>query len=1322
MSEPTFTIHAVPIADYSTQVKNPFPPVSADDDAEAIAELLAPYGGVVQHWTGGERDAAWVKQQLGRWADRDGPRSSILLWVGHGESDGNDAWLASFGTAQHKKGTGHNATELADHLDDEWSARRGDAEAWTLVVIEACGAERFVELLAAAILAKPNPPQRFALLGGGGRGSSFLTAVPAALRAVLDSYEDNDEVIRIDDLIGRLENRLEPGSAIRSSLGRARPLARPRVFSQGITAPHDVYTELKEFLAGLPPDQRGFFVPKAQGAELSELTWYFEGRGRERREITDWLRTNSSGLLAVTGPAGSGKSAVLGNIVVHTNPSLRDLLVRTGQVERLPAAEQPPDNLFDASVLLTGLSTSDVVVRLATDLGMEAPDPGRDPAAKVEGLRRAIEGRAAPLTVLVDALDEAQEPLDVAAVLRQLANIEGCRVVVGTRRSTREGPDLPEPDDTDLLDALGNITRVTVDLDTAAVTRYVQRRLSTLQIDEDTAAEAARSVGAHNRHFLYARLAVHEILARPELLAPANRGELADLLAQDHRGLFATAVRRLSVADRNFGPLLEALAHKCGRGLPRADNIWATVAGAFGRRPGEADLDKLIIDAAPYIMLDGENGQSTYRLAHQTFVEHFYAQPGYGEGHRRIAKALAEHYRTDPGGWTTANFYAVRYLAEHYVADADRTTPDAYGLADLVTDTGWLPRAIELLGVDQTVALIGAARVVTEQDVSRDDTDALVRWASTFQPIDVVERTLRRSRIALSRDPDQLPGQLHARLKDYPGSSMAELGNAIGRTATAPWLRMVEGSLDWSADLESTYGTAGKVRGLGFGHVGDRPVVAIAVDERVELWDPRAGVPDVAATIEVGYRPTAVAVATIGGRSVVVTAAEYDGVLAVWDARSGERLVAAEIGLGFALGVGRVNGRLVIAGASFNGGLNVVDAVSLQPVDVVPGLEDRQVRGFGVEDDGALMVLGVEDEPGPRRMHRVVLIDPSDNRTIWRTALISSENGSSQDVLAGGRVAGGTTFVVAAGIGDRLLWLTEGNAHVERSPYGPLTRAIAIGTVDGRGIVVSAPDYDDTALVQLQQIDYEADRHGVKLFRRRSTADAPAQSGGFAPVPIPVGLGKAPPRNQSGQRPIPVDRPEDWPLSVAVTGELDGRPILATGSAEGAVWIWDQQTFADERPQIVAGPFVELPEHVLVFGWDRLGMKPGLELATSVALGNLADRGPVVAVACGGKVRLYAIAAGERIENPADGAAAVECVALGPVNRRTVLVTGSTGGNLTVWDPAAGTRVAGLALDDPITNVRIENERIALRTAASGDYLLELKEPSRSSTSNRPGP
>lgn len=1355
MSESEFAIYAIPIANYSIAGAKPFDPIAAEDDARTIADLLVPLGGTLHEWSAEtERDAAWVREQLAGWADRGAPGSSVLLWVGHGESDGNDAWLASFGTTRNKQGTGHNPDELANHMYDEWSTRQKDTEAWTLVVIEACGAERFVELLLSRLTGKPNAPDRFALLSGGGRGSSFLTKVPRALRAVMDSYP-NDEVIRIHDFVGRLEDRLDPGRAFVTGLSRSRPFRRPAEPLRGITAPLDVYAELKQYIAGLPADQRAFFVPRAQGTELGEPTWYFEGRDRERREITDWLNTSATGLLVVTGPAGSGKSAVLGNLIVHTNPGLRDLLIESGQVKRLAEEQQPADNVFDAAVLLTGLSTADVVERLTNDLGLDAVE--LDSVTKVEGLCQAVAGRA--LTVMVDALDEAQDPLDVAGVLRKLGELPRFRVVVGTRRSTTEGPDLPEPLDTNLLDALGKISKVAVGIDPDAVTRYVVQRLSAqefpagLGIDATAVTSVALSVGLQKRHFLYARLVVHEILARPELLTDAGRPELTALLAEDHRGLFAAAVRRLTAADRSFGPLLEALAHARGRGMPRADGIWATAAGAFidGRRPGEADLDNLLDAGAPYVMLDAENGQSTYRLAHQTFVEYYHEQEPYAAGHRRISAALGDAIA---GNWTAANFYAVRYLSEHLVADADRIPPDADSLAALVADAGWLPRAIELIGVDQTVVVISAARAVI-QDSHKPDWP--LNEPNPVQHFDVVERTLRRSRIALARDPAQLPAQLHARLKEFPedvlrGSTsrapVSTLGDAIGRTTPSPWLRMTEGNLDWRADLESTYGTVGKVRALAFGRIDNGPVIAIGVDTRVELWDPRTGVPDVAATIEVGHRPTAIAMSSIDERPVLVTTATYDSLVEVWDTRSGERLYGTGIGLGHALGVGEVNGRLVIAGVPDQYGLTFLDAMTLKPVDVLPGLADRQIRGFGV-DNGHLLVLAVEDaavipHDPPSRAHSVLVLDPDDGSTICWTEPVAAES-SMLDVMAGARI--GATLVVAAGIEDRMFWFaskdkyvfTGGDplqgrqnvsqpsdvrtrlaAHVEPSPYDRRTRAIAVGEVDGRGIVASAPDYDGTALVQLQEFASDTHQGEVRLSRQRETGQARTAQGRFEPVPVPARLGQAPPRNVSGNRPMPLDRPENWPHLVAAEGFWDGSAILATGSVEGAVWIWDAREFEHprptERPHAIAGPFVRLPPYVLERGWDMLAVKPPIERATSVALGNLPGRGPVVAVACAGRARLYSIADERRIESPADEAA-VDCLALGPVNGRTVLVTGSTGGNVTVWDPAASRRVCGLALDEPVMDVRIEAStdgrgQIAVRTGGKSYYTLQLMEPS----------
>ncbi|MCF4136610.1 hypothetical protein L1856_06570 [Streptomyces sp. Tue 6430] len=66
--------------------------------------------------------------------------------------------------------------------------------------------------------------------------------------------------------------------------------------------------------------------------------------------------------------------------------------------------------------------------------------------------------------------------------------------------------------------------------------------------------------------------------------------------------------------------MLRALAFAQGHGLPRAERIWATVASALHDEPVDAGLLESVAQAAaPYIMLDAEDGQAVYRLAHRTF-------------------------------------------------------------------------------------------------------------------------------------------------------------------------------------------------------------------------------------------------------------------------------------------------------------------------------------------------------------------------------------------------------------------------------------------------------------------------------------------------------------------------------------------------------------------------------------------------------------------------------------------------------------------------------------------------------------------------------
>lgn len=642
-------------------------------DAEGIVDLFRQLGALPSGPpdTGGALDETAVKNLLRGWATRTAPSSGVLLWLGHGASDGDEAWLASHETPDPINGNGIVPQTIADQVDSDWRRRAADSKAWALIVIEACGAARFVENMADLLLRKS--PRRLALIGVSGDGAAYLGRFREALSAAVASYTINDENVGLRDLYNRLEDFLVDDYLVPFRISNELRLPHRRLIDTPIAAPVDIYQELIDYLDELPPDQRSHFIPKAQGAEYGELTWHFVGRAARRREIAAWLRNSPHGMLIVTGRAGTGKSALLGNILVHTNPRLRNLLIQAGQLEREEASLLPPDNAFDAIIHLTGITTSELITKLAGAASVTLPtaesaESGQDLEAVLASLRDRR------FTILTDALDEAQEPATIAStVLRRLAALPQVRVIVGTRASTREGPDQPLTTDQDLLEALGhgNATSITVERDQDAIAEYVRRRLSFALEDghPQAVSRIASLASGPGREFLFARLAVHEVIANPGLLSAASREELEILLGQDHRTLFAAAVARLSAGSRTARPLLEALALARGRGAPRADRIWAALAGAIaeGEAPRETDIDQLLKAAAPYIMLDAEDTQSVYRLAHQTFREYFLRAEGtsLAARHAQVARALAARSEK----MSPLNPYVKRRLAEH-VAEA----------------------------------------------------------------------------------------------------------------------------------------------------------------------------------------------------------------------------------------------------------------------------------------------------------------------------------------------------------------------------------------------------------------------------------------------------------------------------------------------------------------------------------------------------------------------------------------------------------------------------------------------------------------------------
>jgi hypothetical protein len=586
--------------------------------ATEISGWFATLGGVPsEHPAAARWHETAVKKRLRAWEVRSLP-SSVLLWLGHGESDGDEACLACADSPGTGVTDGYNTLSMANHLYRDLVRRQTHDSAWTLLIIDACGSGDYVRLVHQQLTKRS--PRNLCMIGVSD-GAGYVGLLQAAVARVFGRLTAHDERVRLDALVTDIRAEVA-GTAMISDLG---PVYLPRTppVPAPICAPLDVYAELAALLETVSPDERHHFFPKFQAAEQTESGLHFVGRAAEQATIFDWLRTADRGMLVVTGRPGSGKSALLGNVLLRCSPHWQPVLARAGW---LSPAE---DVVFDAALNLAGLTTAEVVARLARAFRLLAPSTedqwnGTDVALLIAGLT----GRR--FTILADGLDEARDPSAIAmTVLRRLADLPHGRVVVGTRASTSDEVDLPEPPDASVLAALvaAQPGIVPVTRDPEALGQYVRRRLAhdslpegSLRLSNAEIHHVADLVVQHSGDsgFLVARLAVHEIRADPRL---ARGDELPRLLAQGHQAFFRYAVDRIAGTGPYARALLTALAHIRGRGVPRSERQWALVASAFtdGRLVAESDIDALLDQAAPYVTGDAEYGMTVYRLAHESY-------------------------------------------------------------------------------------------------------------------------------------------------------------------------------------------------------------------------------------------------------------------------------------------------------------------------------------------------------------------------------------------------------------------------------------------------------------------------------------------------------------------------------------------------------------------------------------------------------------------------------------------------------------------------------------------------------------------------------
>jgi hypothetical protein len=146
-----------------------------------------------------------------------------------------------------------------------------------------------------------------------------------------------------------------------------------------------------------------------------------------RRPLAAWLvdGQDDGRVRVVTGGLGSGKSAVLARLATLADPLYR---------ERVPDLDPndpavPPAGSIEVAVWARNKAIEDVVAAIGQATAVDADSP--------DGLIDGLLERDQPCTIVVDALDEAVEPADIAGkLLRPLAGdaaSAGVRVLIGTR-------------------------------------------------------------------------------------------------------------------------------------------------------------------------------------------------------------------------------------------------------------------------------------------------------------------------------------------------------------------------------------------------------------------------------------------------------------------------------------------------------------------------------------------------------------------------------------------------------------------------------------------------------------------------------------------------------------------------------------------------------------------------------------------------------------------------------------------------------------------------------------------------------------------------
>ncbi len=578
------------------------------------------------------------------WTEAD---AAVVFVTGHGVTADETHYLVlRESESDDLAGTALRTGDLINWL------RRRNGVRHLLLVIDACYAGK---VAADTVRLDADLPESWLILPSASKNDE---AAPGALTSAIthavgklrsgqgEKYGRNRRYFRVSDFIETVREYLPDQDLV--------PLYRGNPNAEHVCLPNPHFSEADSVMTqsrrhdlALPQaDLDTHWAPRAQGA--SDARWLFTGRADLMRELIATTSPARSGehlhvrtspnVTLVTGGAGCGKSAVLARLVTLSDPAF--LATYRGEVSDIPADLRPPVGAIDVAVLATGKYPHEVLGQLSAAMGAQRPEETRgdaDLTMRIAACRATLDARPSVLIVVLDALDEAEDPIGVARMLAHLAESPNLRLLVGVRspagpddRLAATGPRGPLADQ---VERLMSADRLRVDEDpwwhqsdvrdyAASILRHTPTSPYAPAEHHQRAAQLATVIAARvGRSFLVARLAATALTQQRNLVDPGDALWLDTIddgvvgaFRADLRRLFPDPDRRLEAVE-----LLRAVAFAYGRGLPWGE-IWPLVANAVADRHGkygDRDIAALLASGiSAYLITDVEDDITVYRLFH----------------------------------------------------------------------------------------------------------------------------------------------------------------------------------------------------------------------------------------------------------------------------------------------------------------------------------------------------------------------------------------------------------------------------------------------------------------------------------------------------------------------------------------------------------------------------------------------------------------------------------------------------------------------------------------------------------------------------------